>query len=386
MKYFHLVFSNLKRKKVRTFLTFASVLVAFILFGYMSAIETALEIGVSVAGADRLMVRHKVSLIQPLPESYEAQMEQVDGVVDATPATWFGGVYQEPTNFFMQTPVKPLEYLEMYPEFLVPEEQVEAWLSTRTGAVVGRSLAEQFGWQIGDRIPIQGTIWFKRDGTRLWEFDIVGIYDGAEQATDTTQFLFRYDYFDEARAEASRGVVGWYIVRVDDPDRSVEVANAIDERFANSPAETAAETELAFVQGFAKQIGNIGKIMTGILSAVFFTILLVAGNTMAQTVRERLEEIGVLKAIGYTSRQVLGLVLAESMLLAGGAGLVGLGLAWSLISLQGDPTGGAFPVFFFPPADIILGVALALLLGLIAGAMPAMQAMRLETAVALRRK
>jgi len=313
-------------------------------------------------------------------------MEQVDGVVDATPATWFGGVYQEPTNFFMQTPVKPLEYLEMYPEFLVPEEQVEAWLSTRTGAVVGRSLAEQFGWQIGDRIPIQGTIWFKRDGTRLWEFDIVGIYDGAEQATDTTQFLFRYDYFDEARAEASRGVVGWYIVRVDDPDRSVEVANAIDERFANSPAETAAETELAFVQGFAKQIGNIGKIMTGILSAVFFTILLVAGNTMAQTVRERLEEIGVLKAIGYTSRQVLGLVLAESMLLAGGAGLVGLGLAWSLISLQGDPTGGAFPVFFFPPADIILGVALALLLGLIAGAMPAMQAMRLETAVALRRK
>jgi putative ABC transport system permease protein len=174
-------------------------------------------------------------------------------------------------------------------------------------------------------------------------------------------------------------------VRVDDPDRSVEVANAIDERFANSPAETSAETELAFVQGFAKQIGNIGKIMTGILAAVFFTILLVAGNTMAQTVRERIEEIGVLKAIGYTSRQVLGLVLAESLLLAGSAGLAGLAIAWWLIA-AGDPTGGAFPVFFFPPADIALGVALALLLGIAAGTMPAMQAMRLQVAEALRRK
>ena len=385
MKYLYLVYSNLKRKKVRTFLTFASVLVAFVLFGYLSAIETALDIGVSVAGADRLVVRHKVSLIQPLPESYEAQMEQIDGIAEATHATWFGGVYQDPTNFFMQAPVKPLEYLSMYPEFLIPEEQLEAWLNTRTGAIAGRAIADQFGWEIGDRIPIQGTIWPKRDGSRLWEFDLVGIYDGEEQATDTTQFLFRYDYFDEARPEAARGIVGWYIVRVDDPDRSVEIANAIDSRFANSPAETSAETELAFVQGFAKQIGNIGKIMTGILSAVFFTILLVAGNTMAQAVRERIEELGVLKAIGFTHRQVMGLVLAESLLLAGGAGLIGLGVAWWLISL-GDLTGGAFPVFFFPPADIILGVVLAVTLGVAAGALPAGQAMRLQVADALRRK
>jgi putative ABC transport system permease protein len=385
MKYFWLVFGNLKRKKVRTFLTFASVLVAFILFGYLSAIETALEVGVSVAGADRLMVRHKVSLIQPLPESYEADIEQIDGVIEATPATWFGGVYQEPTNFFMQAPVKPLEYLEMYPEFLLPEDQLEAWLSTRTGAIVGRAIADQYGFEIGDRVPIQATIWMKRDGSRLWEFDIVGIYDGAEQATDTTQFLFRYDYFDEARQEGARGIVGWYIVRVDDPDRSVEIANAIDETFANSPAETSAETELAFVQGFAKQIGNIGKIMTGVLSAVFFTILLVAGNTMAQAVRERIEEIGVLKAIGYTGRQVMGLVLAESLLLTCFAGLVGLAIAWWMIA-AGDPTGGAFPVFFFPPADMAMGAGLAVALGIAAGAFPAMQAMRLETAQALRRK
>jgi len=385
MRYLYLVYSNLKRKKTRTLLTFLSVLVAFVLFGYMAAIEKALEIGVSVVGADRLVVRHKVSLIQPLPESYEADMEQIDGIVDATHATWFGGVYQDPTNFFMQSPVKPLEYLEMYPEYLLDDEEIEAWLNTRTGVVVGRALADQFEWEIGDRIPIQATIWPKADGSQLWEFDLVGIYEGAEQATDTTQFLFRYDYFDEARPPQARGIVGWYIVRVEDPDRSAEIANAIDERFANSPAETSAETELAFVQGFAKQIGNIGKIMTGILSAVFFTILLVAGNTMAQTVRERIEEIGVLKAIGYTGRQVLGLVLAESLLLAGGAGLVGLGIAWWLIA-AGDPTGGAFPVFFFPPEDLVMGVVLALLLGVAAGALPATQAMRLQVSEALRRK
>ncbi len=385
MKYLHLVYSNLARKKIRTFLTFASVLVAFVLFGYLSAIEAALEVGVTVAGADRLVVRHKVSLIQPLPESYEAQIEQIDGIVDATPATWFGGVYQDPTNFFFQAPVRPLEYLAMYPEFLLPEDQLEAWLTTRTGVIVGRALADRYEWEIGDRVPIQATIWAKRDGTRLWEFDIVGIYDGAEQGTDIAQFLFRYDYFDESRSEGSRGIVGWYIVRVDDPDNAVAIANAIDERFANSPAETSAETELAFVQGFAKQIGNIGKIMTGILSAVFFTILLVAGNTMAQTVRERIEEIAVLKAIGYSHRHVMGLVLTESIVLAGGAGLAGLAVAWLAIS-QGDPTGGAFPVFYFPTPDILVGVVLAITLGVAAGVLPATQAMRLQVAEALRRK
>jgi putative ABC transport system permease protein len=384
MRFAYLVFSNLKRKKTRTALTFLSVLIAFVLFAYLAAIGTALEFGVSVAGADRLVVRHKVSIIQLLPESYEAQMEQIDHIVEATHATWFGGVYQGRRNVIAQLPVKPLEYLSIHPEFQLPEDQLEAWLSTRTGAIAGHAIADQFGWEVGDRIPIQATIWFKRDGSRLWEFDLVGIYEGEDQATDTTQFLFRYDYFDESRQEGARGLVGWYIVRVDDPDNAVEVANAIDAMFANSPAETSAETELAFVQGFANQVGNIGAIITGVLSAVFFTILLVAGNTMAQAVRERIEEIGVLKAIGFTHRQVLGLVLVEACLLAGGAGLVGLGVGYLLISM-GDPTGGAFPVFFLPAGDIAQGALFALLLGIAAGALPALQAMRLETAAALRR-
>jgi putative ABC transport system permease protein len=383
MKYLHLIWSNLKRKKVRTILTFSSILIAFVLFGYLVAIKTAFDMGVSVAGADRLVVRHKVSLIQLLPESYEADMEQIDGVADATHATWFGGVYQRPSNFFAQMPVKPEEYMAMYPEFILPEEQMDAWLSTRTGAIAGRAIAERFGWEIGDRIPIQATIWFRQGHEMIWEFDLVGIYDGAEQATDTTQFLFRYDYFDEAR-EMGRGLVGWYIVRVDDSERAVEVANAIDAEFANSPAETSAETEMAFVQGFAKQVGNIGAIMVGVLSAVFFTILLVAGNTMAQSVRERLGEIGVLKAIGFTHGQVMGMVLAESCLIAVLGGGVGLLLAWYLISL-GDPTGGALPIFFIPSGAFAVGAALTIALGIAAGIFPALHARRLRVAEALRR-
>jgi len=383
MKFLSLVWSNFRRKKVRTILTLASIVVAFTLFGYLAAIKQAFSQGVDVAGADRLVVRHKVSIIQFLPRSYEADMERIEGVADATHATWFGGIYQEPKNFFPQFPVDPEEYLEMYPEFLLPKEQKEEWFRTRTGAVVGRSIAERFGFEIGDKVPIQATIWPKTGNQLRWEFDIVGIYDGAEQGTDTTQLLFHYDYFDEAR-QYLRGQVGWYIVRVDDPEASARVARAIDDMFANSPAETKAETEGAFLTGFAEQIGNIGALITAIISAVFFTILLVAGNTMAQSVRERTGELAVLKAVGFTDAQVLGLVLAESVTVAALGGLTGLGIAALLVS-AGDPTGGWLPLFYFPRADAVLGVGLVIMLGLVTGLLPALQAGRLRIADALRR-
>jgi len=383
MKFLSLVWSNFRRKKVRTILTLASIVVAFTLFGYLAAIKQAFSQGVDVAGADRLVVRHKVSIIQFLPMSYEADMERIEGVADATHATWFGGIYQEPKNFFPQFPVDPEEYLAMYPEFLLPEEQKEEWFRTRTGAVVGRSIAERFGFEIGDKVPIQATIWPKTGNQLTWEFDIVGIYDGAEQGTDTTQLLFHYDYFDEAR-QFLRGQVGWYIVRVDDPEASARVARAIDDEFANSPAETKAETEGAFLTGFAEQIGNIGAVITAIISAVFFTILLVAGNTMAQSVRERTGELAVLKAVGFTDAQVLGLVLAESVTIAALGGLTGLGIAALLVS-AGDPTGGWLPLFYFPRADAVLGVGLVIMLGLVTGLLPALQAGRLRIADALRR-
>jgi putative ABC transport system permease protein len=384
MKYLRLILSNLKRKKLRTTLTALSIMVAFLLFGFLSAVRVAFNQGVDVAGLDRLVVRHKVSIIQFLPQSYLARIEQIDGVDLAVHAVWFGGVYQKPSNFFAQMAVEPEPFMDMFPEYVLDDGEKNAWLATRTGAIVGDVTAERFGWKVGDRIPIEATIWSKKDGSTTWEFDIVGIYEGAEKGTDASQFFFRHDYFDESR-QWGEGQVGWYWVRIEEPERAAEIARAIDTEFANSPAETKAEPEGAFVQGFANQVGNVAKILMAILTAVFFTILLVAGNTMAQTVRERIGELAVLKAVGFTDRGVLGLVLGESCLLAGIGGLLGLALAYVFIAVKGDPTGGAFPVFYFPGRDVALGVILVLAVGLAAGILPSVQAQRLRIADALRR-
>lgn len=383
MRFLPLIWSNLMRKKLRTCLTLLSITVAFVLFGYLAAIRVGFNAGVEVAGMDRLITRHRVSITELLPVSYRERILAVPGVEAVVFQTWFGGVYQDPKNFFPQMPVDPEPFLRMFPEYVLPEDQRLAWLRTRTGAIVGRTTARRFGWQVGDRIPILTQIWTTKAGSALWEFDLVGIYDGAGPGVDTTTLFFRHDYFDENRA-FGEGLVGWYTVRVSDPEQAPAVARAVDREFANSAAETKTETEKAFVAGFAQQIGDIGAILKAVLSAVFFTILLVAGNTMAQAVRERTEEIGALKALGFTHQQVLGLVLAESCCLALAGGGAGLALAAALIA-AGDPTGGALPVFYFPARDAVLGVVLAAALGVVSGAFPAWQAGRLRIAEALRR-
>jgi putative ABC transport system permease protein len=383
MKFAHLVWSNLRRKKTRTVLTLLSIVVAFVLFGFLSAIKQALTGGVSLEGANRLIVRHKVSIIQMLPQSYQQRMERIPGVALATHQTWFGGIYQDPKTFFMQNPVVPEEFLDMHPEVVVSAEQKQAWLKTRTGAIVGRKTANRFNWKIGDKVPIKSSIWSQKNGSFLWEFDIVGIYDGRDKNTDTTPMFFRYDYFDEAR-RGGKGLVGWYTVRVKDPAQAAEVARLVDAEFENSSAETKTEPEGAFVQAWAKQIGDIALITASILSAVFFTILLVTGNTISQSVRERTGELGVLKAIGFSNTQVLALVLAESCLLAVLGGAIGLGFAWLLTS-RGDPTGGLLPLFYFPARDVLAGLAISVALGLVTGFFPSIQAMRLRVSDALRR-
>jgi putative ABC transport system permease protein len=383
MKYLHLIIGNLKRKKLRTALTLLSIVVAFVLFGLLCAIKQALAGGITMEGANRLVVRHRVSIIQLLPESYKARMERLPGVAAATHLTWFGGAYQDSKQFFAQMPVTPETFLPLHPEFLLAPEQKEAWLRTRTGAIVGRDIAMRFGWKVGDKVPIRSPIWYQKSGNNTWEFDIVGIYEGKDKNTDLTQMFFRYDYFDEARA-GGQGLVGWYIVRVSDPARAAETARAIDAEFANSPAETKAETEGAFVQAFTRQIGDIALITAAIMGAVFFTILLVTGNTISQSVRERTGEIGVLKAIGFTRGQVLGLVLAESCVIALLGAAVGLGLAWMFVS-QGDPTKGMLPLFSFPPRDLVVGLVIGLGLGILTGIFPALHAMKLRVADALRR-
>jgi len=384
MKFLHLIWSNLKRRKLRTLLTLLSIFVAFLLFGLLCTIKEAFTAGVSMAGADRLVVRHKVSLIMALPEAYRGRMEKLPGVASAVYFTWFNGIYKnEPKNFFGSFPVDPEPFLAMFPEYTLPEEQKQAWLKSRTGAIAGRSLVDRFKWKIGERVQLVSPIW-PRKGDQPWEFEVVGILDANKKSADTSGFYFRYDYFNEARS-FGEGLVGWYAVRVSDPDRAAEVAKAIDNEFANSPYETKAEPEGAFMQGFAQQIGDIGTILIGILSAVFFTILLVAGNTMAQSVRERTEEIGVLKAMGFTNELALTMVLAESCLIAGVGGLAGLGLAW-LIAAGGSPVPSMLPVFYLPVKSVLIGVGLVFALGVVAGILPALQAMRLRIAEALRRQ
>ena len=359
----------------------ARVLIAFLLFGILMTIRTAFSLGVDIAGLDRLVLINKVSLIIPLPVSYQGRLQQVPGVDLATHQTWFGGVYQDPSNFFANMAVEPERFLKIYPEFTLPPEQSKAWLADRQGAIVGRDLADRFGWKIGDRIPLTGTIWQAKQGS-AWEFNVSGIYDGAD-GIDKTQFFFRYDYLDENRARG-QGQVGWYVVRIADTSRSVELSRAFDEMFANSSAETKTTTEKGFVESFAKQIGDIGAIMIAISSTVLFMFGLVAASTMAQSVRERTSELAVLKTLGFTGIAILTLVLAESLFIVLFGGLLGLGVAWLFVQ-RGDPTGGMLAIFVLPPRDIAIGVVLMVLMGLFAGVMPAMAAMRLQITDALRR-
>jgi len=381
MKFLPLLWSSLWRKKVRTIFTLLSIFVAFLLFGLLMTIRGAFSFGVDIAGIDRLVLIHKVSLIMPLPVSYLARLNTTDGVTMATHNTWFGGVYQDPANFFAQIAMDPEPYMKLYPEYKVPPEYMKAWLADRQGAIVGVDLAKRFGWKVGDRIPIGGTIWQPKQG-QTWEFNIVGLYDG-DSGVDKTQFFFRYDYLDENRRQGE-GMVGWYIVKIADPSSAQQMGAKFDDMFANSSAETKTTTEKGFVEGFAKQVGDIGAIMISITVAVLFTMILVAANTMAQSVRERTSEVGVLKTLGFSSGSILVLVLSESVLISVIGGGLGLLAAWAFVR-QGDPTGGMLPIFILPTRDLLLGGVLVVGLGLLAGVLPAMNAMNLKITDALRR-
>jgi putative ABC transport system permease protein len=385
MKYIPLVWRNLMRRKIRTIFTILSILIAFVLFGGLMAIRAAFAMGVDVAGADRLMMIHKVSIIQLLPKSYGQRIRATEGVTEVSFANWFGAYYQDPGNFIQNMAVDPETWLRIYPEFEVPEDQKTAWLADRTGALIGSDLALKWGWKIGDRIPLISPIYRKPDGTP-WEFTIDGIYTSAKQGVDKTQFFFHWEYLNETLRNNKflNGQVGWYVFRVADPATSDQLAKRIDGMFANSAAETKTATEKAFVSDWAKQVGDIGAIMIAIATIVMFFILFVAGNAMAQSIRERTNELGVLKTIGFSDGRILFLVLLESCVVALVGGGIGLALSWLIIA-QGDPTNGMLPIFHFPTRDLIFGVVLVLALGIGTGLLPAYQAGRLKIVDALRR-
>ncbi len=378
MKYRHLLLANLFRRRTRTALTVGSFAVALFLFGILAVVRGAFHQGIDVAGVDRLVIVNKVSLIQPLPFAYRDRLLRIPGVAQATFANWFAGVYQDEKNFFPQFAIDTERYRDLFPEYLIPEDRWRAFLADKAGCVIGVGLAERFGWKLGDRIPIRGTIF-----PGVWEFNVRAIYRGGRTQDDTTQFWFHWDYLDE-RKPFQKGLVGWYVVRIANPDDAVRVARAIDEQFANSAFETKTDTEKAFAASFVKQMGNVEFLILSVGSVVFFTLLLVTGNTMAIAVRERTRELAVLKAVGFSDGFVLGLILAETLIVAAAGGSLGVGLA-KLFTLRGDPTGGLLPFFYLAPAAMAAGVGLALAVGLLAGALPAVAAMRLRVADAFRR-
>jgi len=387
VKFLPLLWSSLNRRRLRTLFTLLSIAVAFTLFGVLMATRTAFSAGVTVAGAERLVMLDKVSMINALPLRYRAQIRSTAGVADVSHANWFGGIYQDPKNVFATVAVEPESWLRIHPEFAVPAAQQRAWLADRTGAMVGIETARRFNWRLGDRVPLQGTIYRRPDG-RPWEFTIDAIYDSPEGIADRTQFFFHQAYLNETLAPGTYGrdEVTYYVIKVADPRESDQVASRLDALFAGSSPQTKTATEKAFVSSFANQIGDIGAIMLAIAGAVLFTILIVTGNTMAEATRERTSELAVLKTLGFSDTKIVALVLAESCLIALAGGALGLGLAIGGITAIGDPTRGMLPPLHLPAREIVRGCGFIVTLGVMAGLLPALQARRLRIVDALRRR
>ncbi len=382
MKFRQLIFANLFRKKVRLILTVGSFAVALFLFSFLAVVKGAFGRGADIAGADRLVIINRISIIQPLPLSYRDKILRIPGVKAITHNNWFGGVYQDEKNFFPQFAIDVENQRKVLPELKVPDDQWANFVKDRQGAIAGAKTAARFHWKIGDRIPIKTTIF---GGASTWEFNLDGIYHSETVGGDESQFWFQWDAFEEGVPKTFKDNVGWYVLKLDNPEDSVRVSKAIDDMFANSSFETKTETESAFAAGWVKQFGNIEFLILTIGAVVFFTLLLVTGNTMAISVRERIGELAVLKAIGFSDRSVLFFVLAESLTISLVGGLLGLGLAALAIPVLAAALNGLLPTLILSPAILSVGLGTALVVGVVSGLLPGIGAMRMRVVNALRR-
>jgi putative ABC transport system permease protein len=385
MKYFHLVWSAMFRRKTRTVFTLLSVVAAFLLFGLLDSVSSAFaNAGSGIHGVDRLLTVSKISFTVSLPKSLLNQIAAIPGVKEVSYANWFGGIYQDPKNFFANEAVAP-NFFDLYPEWSLSPEQRKAFQQTRTGCIVGAALAKKFNWKIGDKIPLQGTIFPKKDGSNTWSFDLVGIFhvtDPKLLAQESVLF-FNWNYFSEATQFGGGSTVGWYQVKLSDRNQADRVAHAIDSLSEDSDHETKTQSEQAFQAAFVSQYANIGLIVTAIMGAVFFTLVLLTGNTMAQAVRERIPELAVLKTIGFSNRTVLVLVLVEAVLLLLLGGVIGVTLSGIIVDVVRAAMGPSLPL---APLDIAVwarALGLMVLIGLIIGALPARRGMRLRIVDAL---
>lgn len=385
MKYFHLVWAALFRRKTRTLFTLLSVLAAFLLFGLLNSVRAAFgNAGNNVAGVERLVTFSKVSFTMSLPKSLLPRIQAVPGVAEVSYANWFGGIYQDPKNFFPNEAVAE-NFLDLYPEWILPDEQREAFKHTRSGAVIGASLARKFNWKIGDKIPLQATIFPQKNGSNTWTFDLVGIYhvrdpklEGQENA-----LFFNWDYFNEATQFGGGNTVGWYAVKLTDRKQGDAVAQRIDALSTDSDHETKTQTEQSFTTALISQFADIGLIVGAIMGAVFFTLVLLTGNTMAQAVRERIPELAVLKTIGFSSVSILVLVLGEAVLLLFLGGATGMAFASIVVDIVRQKLGNNIPLASLDASTWLLGVAFMVAIGLIVGALPALRGMRLRIVDAL---
>jgi putative ABC transport system permease protein len=386
MKYLPLLWATLWRKKTRTIFTLLSIIVAFLLFGVLETVDYAFSHpSAGVSGADKLITTNKYSITLSLPFSYTQQLRSVPGVTEVTWLTWFGAYYQESKNFVFALPVDAESYFNLHKdEFIVSDEAMKAYRSTRTGVLVNSALMKKFGWKPGDKLPLHSTIWTQKNGSLDWTFDIVGGFD----AKDSTQagmmassLWFHYELFDEGRS-FGKGTVGWFEERIGDPEQSAAVARRIDAVFANSSNETKTQPAKDFAMAFIKQLGDIGFVLRAILGAVFFTLLFLTGNTMMQSVNERVPELAVLKTLGFSDAQVLGLVLAESLLLCVIAAIIGLALSYGVLPIVKQVVQGVE----LSPNALLPGIGAAVLLALLVGLPPALRAMRLNIVDALADK
>ena len=382
MKYLPLLWANLRRKPLRTTLTFASVVIAFLLFGLLEAVNYALTGGANLAGQDRLVTQHHVSIILSLPGNYLTRIRGVDGVRTATSENWFGGFFQDERNQITSYAVDHESFFDVYPEYAPPEAQLKTWRTNRTSVVIGSGLARRFGLKVGDRFPLRSSFARTRGGGDSWEVDVAGIYDIKDG--DNGNLFLRYDYFNEAR-NFDRDSVGWVVLRVTDPSRGPEISKTIDALFANSSAETKTTTESAFLQGFANQMGNIGAIVSAVAAAVFFTMLLVTANAMAQSVRERVRELAVMRTIGFSNGVVVGLVLIEGLVVTVVGAALGLWSGDAVARWLGAGLAQFLPLMFTPPSAFVIGAVLAVTLGVLSCALPCAQVWRLEIVEQLRR-
>jgi putative ABC transport system permease protein len=382
VKFRRLIFANLFRKKVRLILTVGSFAVALFLFSFLAVVKGAFGRGADIAGADRLVIINRISIIQPLPLSYRDKILRIPGVKAITHNNWFGGVYQDEKNFFPQFAIDIENQRKVLPELKVPDDQWANFVKDRQGAIAGAKTAARFHWKIGDRIPIKTTIF---GGANTWEFNLDGIYHSDTVGGDESQFWFQWDAFEEGVPKTFKDHVGWYVLKIDNPEDAPRIAKAIDSMFSNSDFETKTETESAFAAGWVKQFGNIEFLILTIGAVVFFTLLLVTGNTMAISVRERIGELATLKAIGFGNRKILFFVLAESLIIALVGGLLGLGLAALAIPVLGAALNGLLPTLILSPAILSVGLGTALLVGIISGLLPGIGAMRMRVVNALRR-